>query len=81
MQLADWNERADALSKLKAKYSWMGVADPAYNLTKKDKTVYHIAIDKWGPTCSCADHTFRERFEGCKHLKAAFAVGLLEKPK
>jgi hypothetical protein len=64
------------------------VANPAYSLKKcnlengylvKTELEYHVAVEKFGPTCSCAHSTFRGKNsrEVCKHVKAMRAVGLL----
>ena len=51
------------------------VAEPAYSLTKEDGTVYHVAVDEWGPRCDCADTTYRKRH--CKHIRALQVIGFL----
>lgn len=51
-------------------------ACPAWELEKEDGTVYHVAIDKFGPTCDCADCTFRQK--ACKHILSLQALGLLD---
>jgi len=57
------------------------VAYPAYALKKDDGEVYHVAVDKFGPTCSCPHATFRgqESRVPCKHVLAMIAVGLVTK--
>ena len=43
--------------------------------------VYHVAIEQFGPTCSCPHATFRGQNSSsvCKHVVAMRAVGLLPK--
>ena len=55
------------------------VADPALSLTKADGEVYHVAIETFGPTCSCACATFRGSNSKvpCKHILACQVTGLL----
>lgn len=67
------------------------VAFPAFSLTKGKscKTgewepqgdVWHIAVETFGPTCSCPHATFRgaNTQSVCKHVLGARAVGLLPK--
>jgi len=56
-------------------------AYPAFSLRKKSGEVWHIAVETYGPTCSCPHATFRggNSREVCKHISAARAVGLLPK--
>ena len=45
-------------------------------------TRYVIALTPDGPVCDCPDYTFNRDGidpEGCKHIKAMLAVGLLSK--
>lgn len=43
---------------------------------------WHVAVNEWGPQCSCPDRLFRGEKSGakCKHIRAAMAVGLIPKP-
>jgi len=45
--------------------------------------VYTVAMDHFGPTCTCGDFEFRRANErpenACKHIKAALATHLLER--
>ena len=53
----------------------------AFQLRKYDGTEYDIAQNPRGMTCDCPDFTFnREGIdpEGCKHIKALVACGLLD---
>ena len=53
----------------------------AYRLTKTDGTAYDAAVTEHGLTCDCPDFIFRRDGidpEGCKHIKAMVAFGLLE---
>jgi hypothetical protein len=53
----------------------------AYRLTKTDGTAYDAALTEHGLTCDCPDFIFRRDGidpEGCKHIKAMVAFGLLE---
>jgi hypothetical protein len=53
----------------------------AYRLTKADGTAYDAALTVHGLTCDCPDFIFRRDGidpEGCKHIKAMVAFGLLD---
>jgi hypothetical protein len=53
----------------------------AYRLTKTDGTAYDAALTVHGLTCDCPDFIFRRDGidpEGCKHIKAMVAFGLLD---
>lgn len=53
----------------------------AWRLRKADGTTYHVAVTEHGPECECPDFVFRRDGidpEGCKHVKALRAVGLLD---
>ncbi len=59
-----------------------GVASKAYRIKKSDGRVYDITQTAYGPECDCPDFTFhRDGIDpnGCKHIKAMIAVGLIEK--
>lgn len=54
----------------------------AFRLRKFDGTEYDIAQTEQGIACDCPDYTFhREGIdpEGCKHIKALVACGLIER--
>ncbi len=54
----------------------------AYRLTKTDGTGYDAALTVHGLTCDCPDFIFRRDGidpEGCKHIKAMVAFGLLDR--
>jgi hypothetical protein len=56
----------------------------AFRLRKVDGTVYHIALNEHGPVCDCPDFVFHRDGidpDGCKHIKAMTAVGLLDAGK
>ncbi len=69
------------------------VANPAFALFKlgpneggetvRTGEVWHVAVETYGPTCSCPHATFRGANSKvpCKHTKAMQAVGLLPKPR
>jgi hypothetical protein len=53
----------------------------AYRLSKADGTDYDVAQTVHGLTCDCPDFIFRRDGidpEGCKHIKAMVACGLLD---
>jgi hypothetical protein len=53
----------------------------AFRLRKFDGTEYDIAHTVHGITCDCPDFTFKREGidpEGCKHIKALVACGLIE---
>lgn len=55
----------------------------AWRLGKPDGGHYHVAETDHGPTCDCADWTFRREHldpDGCKHIRALRACGLIAKP-
>jgi hypothetical protein len=60
-------------------------ADPsialrAWRLRKADGTTYNIAVTPHGPECDCPDFAFHRDGidpDGCKHINALNAVGLL----
>jgi hypothetical protein len=57
-----------------------GAALRAYRLRKADGTTYHVAATEHGAVCDCPDFTFHRDGidpEGCKHVKALRATGLL----
>jgi hypothetical protein len=52
----------------------------SFRLRKSDGRVYDVARTEDGPTCDCPDFIFhREGIDpdGCKHIKAMAACGLL----
>jgi hypothetical protein len=52
----------------------------AYRLRKADGTTYYVARTEFGMTCDCPDFEFHRDgidSEGCKHIKALVAVGLM----
>ena len=54
----------------------------AYRLSKPDGTAYDIARTHHGLTCDCPDFIFRLDGldpDGCKHIKAMVAYGLLDR--
>ena len=54
----------------------------AYRLSKPDGTAYDIARTHHGLTCDCPDFIFRRDGldpDGCKHIKAMVAYGLLDR--
>ena len=53
----------------------------AYRLSKRDGTAYDVALTDFGLTCDCPDFIFHRDGldpEGCKHIKAMVAYGLLD---
>jgi hypothetical protein len=59
-----------------------GVAIKAFRIKKSDGRVYDIAQTAYGPECDCPDFVFNRDGidpDGCKHIKAMIAVGLIEK--
>ena len=53
----------------------------AWRLRRADGTTYDVADTVDGQTCDCADQTFRHEgidADGCKHLRALRALGLLD---
>lgn len=60
------------------------IAAGAWAIRKADGTTYHVAITPHGPTCDCPDWTFHRDGidpDGCKHIKAMVAVGLVAATK
>jgi hypothetical protein len=54
----------------------------AYRLSKPDGTAYDVALTGFGLTCDCPDFIFRRDGidpDGCKHIKAMVAYGLLDR--
>jgi hypothetical protein len=54
----------------------------AFRLRKVDGTHYNVATTEYGPVCDCPDFVFNRDGidpDGCKHIKAMIAVGLIEK--
>ncbi len=54
----------------------------AYRLSKPDGTAYDVARTKHGLTCDCPDFIFHRDGldpDGCKHIKAMVAYGLLDR--
>jgi hypothetical protein len=52
----------------------------AFRLKKGDGTIYDVAATAHGPTCDCPDYLFNRQdkdVNGCKHIKAMKACGLL----
>jgi len=52
----------------------------AWRLRKPDGTAYNVAVTEHGPVCDCPDFTFHRDGidpEGCKHVKALAACGLM----
>lgn len=57
------------------------IAARAWRLRKPDGAAYYVALTEYGPTCDCPDWTFHREgrdAEGCKHIRALKAVGLIE---
>jgi hypothetical protein len=53
----------------------------AWRLRKADGSTYDVADTIDGPTCDCADQTFRHDgidATGCKHIRALRALGLID---
>ncbi len=53
----------------------------AYRLCKPDGTAYDVALTDFGLTCDCPDFIFHRDGvdpDGCKHIKAMVAYGLLD---
>ncbi len=53
----------------------------AYRLRKRDGTAYDVAQTDFGLTCDCPDFIFHRDGldpDGCKHIKALVAYGLLD---
>ena len=53
----------------------------AYRLSKDDGTDYDVAETAYGLTCDCPDFIFHRDGidpDGCKHIKAMVAYGLLD---
>jgi hypothetical protein len=55
----------------------------SFRLRKADGTIHIVSETLEGCTCTCLDYVKVRSIKGshCKHLLAAFAVGLLENPK
>jgi hypothetical protein len=56
-------------------------ASKAYRLRKLDGTAYDVALTTHGLTCDCPDFIFHRDGldpDGCKHIKAMVAYGLLD---
>lgn len=61
-----------------------GIAGRAFRLLKEDGTLYDVAQTEHGPMCDCPDFIFRRDGldpEGCKHVRALVACGLIERPR
>ncbi len=57
--------------------------EKAYQLQKPDGTSYDVVQTCFGPECDCPDFVFRREGidpDGCKHVKALVAYGLIEGP-
>lgn len=57
------------------------LARRAFRLAKDDGTLYDVAQTPHGPACDCPDFLFRRDGidpEGCKHVRALVAHGLIE---
>jgi SWIM zinc finger len=57
-------------------------ARKAYRLRKPDGTAYDVALGTHGLTCDCPDFIFHRDGldpDGCKHIKAMVAYGLLDR--
>ncbi len=57
------------------------IATRAFRLNKGDGTLYDVAQTPFGPQCDCPDFIYRRDGidpEGCKHVKALVAQGLIE---
>jgi hypothetical protein len=57
-------------------------AEKAYRLSKPDGTAYDVALTHYGLTCDCPDFIFHRDGidpDGCKHIKAMVAYGLLDR--
>ena len=56
------------------------LASRAFRLKKNDGTIYDVAATAHGVTCDCPDYLFHRQdrdVNGCKHVKAMKACGLL----
>jgi hypothetical protein len=56
--------------------------EKAYRLRKPDGTAYDVALTYHGLTCDCPDFIFHRDGmdpDGCKHIKAMVAYGLLDR--
>jgi DNA-binding beta-propeller fold protein YncE len=56
--------------------------EKAYRLSKPDGTAYDVASTHHGLTCDCPDFIFHRDGidpDGCKHIKAMVAYGLLDR--
>ncbi len=54
----------------------------SYRLRKPDGTAYDVALTHHGLTCDCPDFIFHRDGidpDGCKHIKAMVAYGLLDR--
>lgn len=54
----------------------------AYRLSKPDGTAYDVALTRYGLICDCPDFIFHRDGidpDGCKHIKAMVAYGLLDR--
>ncbi len=52
----------------------------AYRLSKPNGTIYDVARTEFGLTCDCPDFLFHRAGidpDGCKHIKAMVAFGML----
>ena len=52
----------------------------AWRLTKPDGDSYDVSHGVFGASCTCGDQTWRHEgidATGCKHIRAARAVGLI----
>lgn len=68
-------------------YSWTildpdpEIGSPALRLTKADGSNYDLIRRPWGWDCECPDFKHRREGkdkDGCKHIRACRAVGLLK---
>ncbi len=56
-------------------------ANPAYKLEKitsqGEAECWEVHVDRYGPSCSCPDRTYRDDGHHCKHIAALKVTGLL----
>jgi hypothetical protein len=53
----------------------------AWRLTKPDGESYDVSVGRYGDSCTCGDFVWRREGltdVGCKHCRAARAVGLID---
>jgi hypothetical protein len=52
-----------------------------FRLPNDDTDHYAVHVDEFGPACSCADWTFTDGKQACRHITALQQVGLLPKAR